>query len=320
MTGRGRTGIRSSALLLIPLVISGLVLMLGRGAALKVIVAPTPEPAPLLEGMSGIHLPGNEFNQRTETIFPTVWIWREWFRIIHPLFITRYPLAILGLVLSFILLIWRGRSRAARFLMGMVFLSLFLLYTPPGAALAAAFMTWRLCFRLTWVLPWGLVIAFFMTRRRVRPVATWLIILAIALGLGRGDPRNYLNQLSRMRGRNRPAAELWDAFRYLEDLPSPQGVVLAPETIGRMVAGHLPDAYPLNFREYGPVNREMLKELMDKERIDRMLEGVIERYRVNYVLLEHGQPLAGALRAAGSGFELLYENETYALWLVERPA
>jgi len=107
-----------------------------------------------------------------------------------------------------------------------------------------------------------------------------------------------------------------DAFRYLGSQPSPQGVVLAPETVGRMIGGFLPDAYPVNFREYGPVDRERLDELMDKERIDRMLREELARNQVRYILLEHTQRLAKVLRESDTGFELMHENDVYAVWEV----
>jgi hypothetical protein len=200
--------------------------------------------------------------------------------------------------------------------MGGTFLILFLQFTPPGVALAASFMTWRLFFRLVLVLPWGMVIAFFLTRPRVHPVVTWLAILGVALALGRGDPRNYVRSLHRQHNRNRPLAEAVDAFSYLGSRPSPQGVVLAPEGVGRMIGGFLPYAYPVNFREYGPVDREKLEELMDKERIDRMLKEELARQEVRYILLEHTQRLAKTLREADSGFELMYENDVYAVWRI----
>ena len=310
-----RMGTGNLMALLLPITAAGLLLLVGRGAAMTVIVAPTPAPVPLLETMSGIYLPGGEFRQFTETVHPTAWIWREWFRVLHPLFITRFPLAILGFLLAFVLLFWR-RSPAARFLMGGVFLILFLLYTPLGAVLSAAVMTWRIFFRLVWPLPWGLVIAFPLTRPRVRPAVTWLVILGIALALGRGDPRNYVSALQRQSWRNRPAAEAVDAYRYIGSRPSPQGVVLAPESVGRMIAGFLPDAYPVNFREYGPVDREKLKELMNKEAVDRMLKEELSGNRVSYILLEHTQPLAKTLSGSNTGFELVYENGVYAVWQV----
>ena len=306
---------RSLAFMLLPIAVAGLLLLLGRGAVKAVIVAPTPPPVPLLEKIPSIYLPGFEFRQLTETVHTSAWIWRKWFKALHPLFITRYPLAILGFVLSFVLLFWR-RSPAARFLMGGIFLILFLLFTPVGAALAAAFMTWRILFRLVWPLPWGLVIAFPLTRPKVRPVVTWLVILGFALALGRGDPRNYVSTLQRQSRRNRPLAEAVDAYRYIGSRPSPQGVVLAPESVGRMIAGFLPDAYPVNFREYGPVDREKLRELMQKKSVDRMLKEELTRHPVSYILLEHTQRLARTLREADTGFELMYENDVFAVWRV----
>ncbi len=313
---RKRMQAASLAFLLLPIALAGLLLLLGRGAVMTIIVAPTPQPVPLLENMSNVYLPGNVLRPVTETVHPTVWIWREWFRTLHPLFVTRYPIALMGFVLSFALLFWRRKSQTARFLMGVTFLTLFLLYTPVGAAPVAEVMTWRLFFRLVWVLPWGLVIAFFITRPKVRPVVTWLIILGIALAMARGDPRNYTSSLCRSRTRNRPSAQAVDAFRYLGSQPSPQGVVLAPETVGRMIGGFLPDAYPVNFREYGPVDREMLEELMDKERIDRMLREELARNQVRYILLEHTQRLAKTLRESDTGFKLMHENDGYAVWEV----
>jgi hypothetical protein len=225
-------------------------------------------------------------------------------------------LALLGLVFGLGLFIWVKTSRAARFLAGVVFLTLFLLYTPPGAALTAAIITRRMLFRLSWVFPWGLTIAFFVTRIRSRRVVTWLIILGLALAMGRGDPRNYVKSLRSMRARNRPSSGAVAAFEFLAGEPSPQGVVLASETTGRMIAGFLPEAYPVNFREYGPVGREQLKQLMALRQIDAGLLEEIARNRVRYVLLENTQPLAQALDDGAPSFVPRYRNESHSVWEV----
>jgi hypothetical protein len=84
-----------------------------------------------------------------------------------------------------------------------------------------------------------------------------------------------------------------------------------------MIAAYLPDAYPVNFREFGPVDRERLNTLVRKDSADKDLMHEIRLRNVRYVLLENKLPLARVLAKAPPGFLLRYENASYKIWQVD---
>jgi hypothetical protein len=315
---RGRdVPVRMPLVLLLPIAVSAVVLTLGREAAEGVLITPLAEPVRPSGWLSSFYLPGNALKPVTETHTPIVWVGRETWRILHPLFVTRYPMAIAGFILTWVLLIYRRGSDTARFLLGVTFLVLLLTFTPPGAGLTAMFINWRMVFRLTWVLPWGLIVAFLVLRLKLKPVVTGLVMVAIGLVLSRGDIRNYGRKHYEGRMRNRPSAQAEEAFAFLASEPHPQGVTFASEATGRMIAGFLPDAYPVNFREYGPVHRDSLARIVGKNHITRGFLDVVSRNKVNYILLEHDLPLAGALGRSRAGFVQVHSNDGYAVWRAE---
>jgi len=313
-----RTRTKDSTLALVqmvlPILACAVILVSARGLVRAVITAPVPDVIPTPGALSGLYLPGTPFSLGTDTTNPITWIFRESFRILNPLFIMRYPLAIAGLVLTFALFRYVRSSVAARFLLSLTGSTLLLLFTPIGIALTDWFITPRMVFRLAWVFPWGLTIAFFPAKLKVRPFVTFLMLAAVILALARGDPGNYTALFSRMRGRNRPSPDAAAAFEYLGSRPSPQGVILASEATGRMIPAFLPDGYPVNFREFGPVDQDKLKRLVGQRRIDPVFLDEIERHDVHYILIENGKPLAQALKHDSTGFVLQYENASYNIW------
>jgi hypothetical protein len=299
---------------LLPLILCAVVLVSARDTVREFVVAPVPEQVPAPGILSGLYLPGYAFGLGTDTTNPTTWFFHEGFQTLNPLFITRYPLAMAGLVLTLGLFRYFRSSFAARFLLAATVPTLLLLFTPPGIRLAAWFLTPRLVFRLSWVFPWGLVIAFFLTRLRMGPYPTILVLLGLVLGLARGNPANYGRAFRTMRERNRPSAEAVAAFAYLASQPSPQGVILASEATGRMIPAFLPHGYPVNFREFGPVTSEKLAEIVATVHMRPELLAEIQRNHVNYILIENEKPLARALGESDAGFVLEYSNASYGVW------
>ncbi len=313
---RARCTTRDTVMLLLPFLVLGAALLSARGLVAAFIQAPQPVPTGVPDLLDGIYLPGNELRPPTETWHPVVWAFRKHLVILSPLFVTRYPLGIAGLVFSLAMLAAFRSSRAARFLTGATLLMLLLAYTPPGTALSAQLMTSRLIFRLTWLLPWGLVITYVLSRLNLRPFALWLVLAGIALALARGNPYNYASSLIRTQARNRPPPEAAASFSYLASEPSPLGGILASEQTGRMIAAFLPDAYPVNFREFGPVGRDSLAATVRKKHIDNDLTDLLRTNSVRYILIENKLPLAIALRRSKSGFVLKHENSIYSTWQV----
>ncbi len=234
----------------------------------------------------------------------------------NPLRVTRYPIAILGLAVTFGLLVRVRRSFAARFLVCMTFSVLFLVFTPPGAALSARLMTFRTLYRLTWLLPWGLSIALGLASLRLRTRWVWVVFVGIALLLARGNPANYITSLATERWRMRPSAGVAEVLRTLRMEPDPQGRVLATAETGRFVAGFAPDAYPANYRGDGALTVAELGDLLGKHQPDETDLDMIQAKRFRYMLLERDLPLAGALRRGWTNCRLVMENEAYDLWAV----
>jgi hypothetical protein len=311
---RSRASAHALISVALPILVCGLALLAGRGMVRDFIAAPPHEVVQAPRALSGLYLPGASFSLGTDTTSPIVWVFTGGFHILNPLFITRYPFAIAGLALTFALFIYVRSSLTARFLLSVSVPTLLLLFTPAGIALTAWFMTPRLVFRLVWVLPWGLTAAFFVSRLRLRPLAGFLILVALILGLARGNPADYVTLFRGLHERNRPSPGAVDAFGFLASEPSPQGVILASETTGRMIPAFLPDAYPVNFREFGPANQEHLVRLVEKSHIDQAFTQEIETLNVHYILIEKTRPLAEALRQDASGFTFRYENAAYAVW------
>jgi len=309
---------RASALALLkialPILGCAAVLIGLRGLVADFIIAEPQEIIPTPGPLSSLYLPGMPFKLGTDTTNPITWMFRETFFTINPLFIMRYPIAIVGMVLTPALLAYVRSSLAARFMLALVLPVLFLLFTPIGIALAASFLTQRLVFRLVWILPWGLTVAFFVFRLRLRPFFTFLVFAAAVLAISRGNPANYGALFAKMHARNRPSPDAVEAFGFLRSLPSPQGVVLASEATGRMIPAFLPDAYPVNFREYGPVSSESLARMVERDQIGRDLLDEMERSRVAYILIENTKPLARALANAGGRFSLEYRNQSYSVY------
>jgi hypothetical protein len=317
LRNRDRIPVRKMAMLIMPILACWLVLAFARGLMGGFFQVPGPDPAPVSDAVSGLYLPGNNFGFLMETRSPVVWIFREGLTILNPLYVIRYPLAIAGVVLTFLLIPQLKSAFAARFIFSVTLTALFLTYTPIGAAAASSLMTSKLLFRLSWLFPWGLTVAFFLRRIRLRPLFLWLMVAAIGLGLARGNPKNYADPLSAIRSRNRPSAEAVDALQFLASEPSPQGAVFAPDAVSRMIAGYLPDATPVTFRDEGPLSRDETEEMATSWRKRWLFFKAVRGLSIRYVLLETGSPLGRNLARKGSAFTLRHSNDVYSLWRVE---
>jgi hypothetical protein len=314
---RDRISARKLLLVALPLIVCGLLLVSVQGVVKDVIRGPEPEAVPVTNLLSSIYLPGETFGSPIETWSPITRVLDTRLIMLHPLFVVRYPLAIVGLLLTILLIPRLRSSTGARFLFGTTLLVLLLAFTPVGAEFTSRLMTRRMIFRLTWVLPWGFTLAYFLRRLKPRPAAAWLAVLAISLALARGNPSSYVDSPLAMRSRNRPGPDAEAAFAYLSAQPSPQGVVLASEKTGRMIPAYVPDAHLVNFREFGPVDREDLKALLSRPYINYAFVDFVGENRVRYIMLEKDLRLAMAL-ARGKEFAIEYENSTYGIWRVPR--
>jgi hypothetical protein len=254
--------------------------------------------------------------------------------IANPLYITRYPLASAGLILTCFLFFYARRSQSARFLLATTLTIVALTFVPGAAALSARVLTWKLVYRLAWMLPWGLTLGFFASRVRLRGLrsgaAAWVpsaaIVVLAALALARGNPANYARPLVERRILERPQPLAVDALRVLGTEPAPQGVVLASQGMSSMIPAFLADAYPTTYRGLGTMPRKRLEALLGLGTLTAAAVEEIRQAQCRYVLLETVWPLAAALSQAdrdqagqgpaGNVFHRIYENEQYGIWRV----
>jgi hypothetical protein len=312
---------RTAISLMLPFLLCGILLAFGRwqvGDELQPEQVPPPRAAGVL---SSIYLPGEEVasieweKAPFETAHPVVWVLADNLKICNPVYITRYPLAVTGLILS-ILLVRDFRSRlAARFLACSALATLFLAFTPVGTLVVAGVLNWELLYRLTWILPWGLVLAYCISRG-FKSRWQWLIVAIVLVALARGNPANYARGLASRRLRNRPSPELVDALGALRMEPAPQGIVLTSEVTGRKIAAFLPEAHPVTYRGEGPLDAEDLKQLLDRRHLGRAAVDSLLEKQVSYILLRKKWALASALREDPTTFALLHENASYSVWRV----
>ncbi len=275
-------------------------------------------------GTFSFHLPGDGFSwSSSEADYSTTLRHKGKPVAANPLYITRYPLAGVGLILTFFLFFYVRRHRSARFLISTTLAILVLAFVPMAATLSARVLTWKLVYRLAWIFPWGLTIGFFVSRIKLRFLPTWVppwaILVLVALALARGNPDNYVKALGDWRHMARPQPQAVDALRFLGTEPSPQGVVLASPGVSRFIPAFLADAYPATYRGSGTLPRKRLEALLNSSILTPDAVEEIKQAQCKYVLVETSSPLARALSQSSldlgrSDFRLMHENEQYAVW------
>lgn len=266
--------------------------------------------------LGSVYLPGEPLFEAEEVPAGFVAPGADMADAVNPLRVTRYPLAILGLVLTFVLLARVHRSLPARFLVCVTFSVLLLIFIPPGAALSARLMTFRTLYRLTWVLPWGLVIGLALSVFGLRARWAWIVVALITVLLARGNPANYITSLAEESWRSRPPVEVAEALKVLRKEPSPQGWVLTSAETGRFIAGFVPGASPAFYRGEGALRVTELQDLLGRHQPNRGDIDLVRRNRFRYALLDCGLPLAGALRRGWTNSEAIVENRLFTLWRI----
>jgi arylsulfatase A-like enzyme len=315
---RTRRSLRAVGLILLSLAVSGIFLLSGRETledAVQVLQARNTE-GKEIPSVASVYLPGE--NLFTPEAAPVGYVPEEVYQADtgNPLRVARYPLAVLGLALVVVVLTRVHKSFTARFLAVITLSVLYLVFTPQGAAMSARVMTFRTLYRLTWLLPWGFVIAFALSSLKLPQRWVWVLFLGIGLVLARGNPANYVRSLAAERGHMRPSAGAAEMLRILRTEPAPQGRVLADEETGRFVAGFAPEAYPPSYRGEGALDATELDRILNLYQPDEAGLQLIQAERFRYMLLERNLPLAGMLMRGWTNCKLIAENEAYRLWAI----
>jgi hypothetical protein len=245
--------------------------------------------------------------------------------IAHPLLVTRFPLALLGLALTFVVARWVRIDFASRYLVVLTASVVFLAFVPGVAAVTARLIHERMLYRLVWLFPWGFAIAMVLTKLRLRLRWAWLIALLLSLALARGIPQNYFRALRGRGLQGRISPELEEVYDALRAEPSPRGIVLASPVPSLMLPAAVEAAYPAYVNPAYTTGGEGerirsardLTELLSNGWLDEVLP-VIDDLGCGYVLIERTRPLANTLRRSHPRFRKVFENKTYVLYDVLR--
>lgn len=312
---RRRTAI-ALVLILIPFVVSGLILLEGRMATVSTLEGRAAGPhegkgiashfAPYFPGGGGRFRAGDR-----------VLVLSDRLHIGHPLLITRYPLATLGLVLSFVLLRYVRQSGAARYLVVLTFSVLILTFVPGVANLTSAAITRKMLYRLTWILPWGLTTAFVLSRISPRIRWAWLLAAVIALAACRGNPADYFASLSAMRNTARTSPDLEEVLHSLAAEPVPQGVVFASSQASLRIPGFVGDAYPVTFRYEGARTAEEIRDLFQYGALEGPVRQELEALGARYVIAEKSRSLGRGFEVGTEWAHPVYGNKNYGLWRID---
>jgi hypothetical protein len=318
---RDLAAIKPLILLVIPLVIFGAALYGASGEAMHVLEGW--EPGPHLgkgkEALIEIYLPGGRFSFSAGDRVYTV---SENIRIAHPLLVTRYPLALAGLVLTMVAAAKSRASSSARYLVTLTVSVLLVAFTPGIAGLTASVINERMLYRLSWLFPWGMTVAFFLVGLKMRLRWSWLVAVVLTLALCRGGPQNYFRSLGAGRQQGRSNAELLEVLQALAREPSPKGVVLAssipslmmPALVSGAYPAYVNPAYSTGGREARITSSKALREMLQSSPQDSEFMTELERLGCRYILIEMTRSLANALRRSDSGFQLIFKNRTYCLY------
>jgi len=238
----------------------------------------------------------------------------------NPSYVLRFPLATAGMIGAILLLAYVRRDPAARYLATATFAIVLAAFVPVTAALSAKVLTWKMVYRLSWALPWGLVLGFWASRvgpGRRRWWTSGLAAVALAaLIVGRGDPVNYVRSFRAWPQTSRPQPQTVEVLRFLASRPAPQGVVLASAGVSQMVPAFVAAAYPAAYRGAGTLSRRQLDALLGASAMTPDAVSGIRGSQARYVIAEKTLPLNRALRVSPDGFQHIYANSGYDVWEV----
>lgn len=251
----------------------------------------------------------------------------------HPHLI-EHPLIILALLLTPLLLLDIRDSVAAQFLFSNMVVIVVLLYNPVTAPLLGKLITPWMVERLTWILPTTLTIAYFSYRalawlygwlvkakpeeRSLRWGLLLLLSLALAVALLWGRLAGSWDYLQWWYNRE-VSTEERTLMRYMREHVRADSVILARSQMGNHIPGLVGRAYPIAYRtlEASPVSAyDDIQRFYAKTLVDASTLGILERYSVDYVVLEASSPLAFQFSHFPVKFSWIYSNDTYTFFEV----
>lgn len=249
----------------------------------------------------------------------------------HPHLIS-HPLTVLAILLTPLLILWMGRSVAAQFLLANMAVPLLLLYNPVTAPLLGRLITPWMLWRIAWLLPVSLTLAFFgqqssrwlagrLAQRRLthRALLSRMLGLTVFIFLVVGLGRYLVDSWQILQDRRTltlTEAE-WDILAQLPLAVDGDDTILADHDLNSYIPGFTSSAQLLSFRWNESPGSRVVDRFFRSRLVTSALLELLARWQVNYIIVERGQPLASQLAGLSANFTSQYQNESYALYRIQ---
>jgi len=271
-----------------------------------------------------------------------LWILNEKLYILHPYMVLQPEIILAYLCLPLLVWLWR-RSMAARLLSGVLLFMPLFLFVPQVAGLVGYKMTPWIFYRLAWpyylaaplIVGWGIWIVVNQLRARVRwlsrlsPQVALLVIIFLSIPILR-DRLYWWQEVSTLS--TEPECE-WSksVLAQLDEVMNEETIVLAGRELatcvpaftahGKVVESHLTGTVNWLTPEREEEAWQRLYDVLSYEAayvVDGEIFDIINRWNVKYVVILKERPLAAQFRHLPRLFELIAQNERYAVYRVKQ--
>jgi len=264
--------------------------------------------------------------------------------IAHPALLLQLPI-VLAFLLIPLLIRYLRRDYGARFLFSNMVIPTLLIYNPLTASLLAKAISPWMLYRVVWLLPIVLTIAFFACRL-IQRLQAWIVgrfrlreardlskvfgavVLLVTLFLHWPDLRSLPSSLSRQDSQWKLPAGAMALCDAVRDTVEPGSIVMADLSISFFLPTCMQVhvvATPRTFNVFPPTRQEeALRRMNDVQRFfdSRLLDGsateILRRYDVNYIVIDRPNRLSSQLNHLPSLFRKLHAHDSYELYQVLR--
>ena len=240
-----------------------------------------------------------------------------------------HPLSLLAIFLTPLLLISIRKRPGAGFLFGSMAGTLFLCYTPYVTPLLGRLITPWIIWRVLWILPISMVIAYFLNEivrllngKRATPKPAYQLIPLVVILIGVGflkshidDSYEYLTSFKTAPGTY--TAEEITALDYLWAHGIPRSRILTPNAKwDDAVPGLVGHSYALTFRgtTLSPDSFDDRAKFYRSTVFGQNEFVLLEKYTIDYVIVSTDTPLTTQLKGLSSIFTPLYSNQMYDIF------
>lgn len=247
-------------------------------------------------------------------------------------FMLQHPVVVLSLVLLPLLFPLLRSSTAAQFLCGNMLLLLLLVFTPPGAILTGHLITPWMLWRLTWILPVSLVVAFAGSRlityihkryaklHRAKVAIAIAALLAVVLPLAVNVAQRSLDSLAYLHWwhSRRVDPSLRSALASLAQHTNRGTVIMTPRSSAHLLPALAGGVFPIAFRdltENPPDAYQDMEAFFSSASMDHELLDILRKYDTQTIFIPSSAPLAFQMRNLPSAFKRYELTRKFDLYL-----